>query len=158
MLLVEIASPGALPQVEVIPVAGCRWLRHTATLHGAADLEHLEQWFSRLADAERTLLRLELDGVLGMESMRHLSDLLETQSELLLHLRQRGAGVQLRPTDDEIERMSGEGLTGRVVESLRVTIVAGGDDAERAAVALQVLFQLGRSAAGAITHDAGGTP
>lgn len=144
VLLVSIEDKGTPPLVTSIPSAGCQWLRHDASLHDEADLTALERWFADLENAQKTLVRLEIDGVLGMEGLERLERLLETQSELLLHLRQRGLGVQLKPLQAELDSLDREGLTGRVAEALRRTTDGGGDDAKNAGLALQMLFQRAR--------------
>ena len=144
VLVVELDGPRAVPRVKTREVGSCRWLRHTAVLHGEGDVTELDNWFTELQDPARTLVRLEVDGVLNMTAMERFDRLLDTQGELLVHLRRRGPGVKLRPSDEEIDAMMESGLTGRVVAKLRGTIEAGGEEADRAAMALQLLFQMTR--------------
>jgi len=148
VLIVEIDSPGAAPKIETIRSGGCQWFRHHASIHDANDLAALEQWFADLSNPQKTLVRLEYDGVLGMEDLRRFDALLDAQSELLMHLRHRGDGVQLKPTDEELESLGREGLTGRVAETLRQTADDDGDEGRTASVALQMLFQRSRSVGG----------
>ena len=148
VLIVEIDSPGAIPKLDTIRSAGCQWFRRSASIHDADDLAALEQWFSDLSEPQKTLVRLEYEGVLGMEELRRFGDLLDTQAELLLYLRHRGNGVQLEPTDEELESLGREGLTGRVAETLRQQVGDDSDDGRIASLALQMLFQCSRSIGG----------
>ena len=109
----------------------------------SGDKVSLQLLFLDLYDgiASRLSIPQELQGVLGMESFRGLNQLLDTQSELLLHLRRRGAGVRLAPSEEELESLGGAGLTGRVVEHLRTMLNGEGEDASRATVALQILYE-----------------
>lgn len=142
VLVVRIDRPGDVPQVEAREVAACQWLRHLAGLYGEQDVALLERWFGELPHPERTLVRLELDGVLGMAAHDHLDRLLETQEELLLCLRRRGGGVRLQPSDAEIEAMAGAGLTGKVVQRLRALAEREGEEGEHAAMAIQALYHM----------------
>jgi len=148
VLIVEIDSSGAVPKVETVRSAGCQWFRHSVSIHDADDLAGLEQWFADLSEPQKSLVRLECNGVLSMEDRRRFDDLLETQSELLLHLRHRGDGVQLKPTNEELESLGREGLTGRVAETLRQTVGDDGDEGRTASLALQMLFLRSRSVEG----------
>lgn len=141
VLVVEIERPGDPPKVEKVSTARCRWLRQTASIHGEPDVDLLDQWFNGLEDPEHTLVRLELDGTLGLSQHTRLEQLLDTQEELLLNLRRRGTGVGLEPTEAEIEAMSGQGLTGAVVQRLSTQIERGGEFASVAAVSLQLLYR-----------------
>ncbi|MEI7837149.1 MAG: DNA repair exonuclease, partial [Planctomycetota bacterium] len=111
VLIVTIRSAGDLPDVREVEVGACRWRRHAVTVHGAEDVAALEKWFNALETPERTLVRLEIDGVLGIESAANLEQLLRTQAELLLHLRQRGggAGGDLRRLEQLLQQLSVEG-------------------------------------------------
>jgi len=149
VLVVEIDGPGAIPRVEVVSSAGCQWLRHEASLHESGDVDRLERWFGEIASPQKALVRLEYDGVLGMEDLSRLENLLDTQSELLLNLRRRGDGMHLKPTDEELASLGREGLTGRIAERLRSAAEQPGDEGKVASLALQMLFQRTRQAGGA---------
>jgi len=151
VLVVEIDQPGTVPRVHPVASAGCRWVRHDVQLHDADDLAALKRWFAELQIPHQTLVRLQHSGVLGMRDLQELDDLLETQAERLLHLRVRGPGVQLQPTDEEIDSIGTEGLTGRVAEALRELADRPGDEGRTAGLALQMLFQH----AGAAAREAG---
>lgn len=148
VLLVEIDGPGAAPRAEPIRSAGCDWFRHKVSLHMTEDVAALERWFEQLNVPQKSLVRLEYEGVLGMHDLYRLENLLDTQSELLLHLRRRGDGVQLKPTEAELESLGQEGLTGRVALSLRTLADRPGEESKAASLALQMLFQRARPVEG----------
>jgi len=148
VLLVEIDGPGAVPRTEPIQTAGCHWFRHQATLHTTEDVAALERWFEQLPVPQKSLVRLEYDGVLGMDDFSRFENLLDTRSELLLHLRRRGDGVQLKPTEAELESLGQEGLTGRVAQTLRALAEQSGEESKAASLALQMLFQRARPVEG----------
>lgn len=142
VLVVDVATPGATPSVEAVYVGGCRWVRKTAHVHGHEDVASLEQWLSQLERPQQTLLHLTLDGILGMQAKAQLEHLLTLYTDALLHLRLRGAGVRLAPTEAELDALGAYGLTGRVVERLRSLIQRDDDQSDRAALALQELFRI----------------
>ena len=144
VLLVEIDGPGTAPRTEPLRSAGCDWRRHTVSLHTTEDVVALERWFEKLGVPQKSLVRLEYEGVLGMNDLHRLENLLDTQSELLLHLRRRGDGIQLKPTEAELESLGQEGLTGRVAQSLRAMADQPGEESKAACLALQMLFQRAR--------------
>lgn len=142
VLLVEIDRPHAMPRIQVEPSSGCSWIRHDAALYSEEDVTALERWFADLPSPQKTLVRLECRGVLGMKAKLRLDWLLETQAELLLHLRKRGTEVLLRPTDEELTALGSHGLTGRVADSLKVLANREGEEGKVAGLSLQLLFQM----------------
>lgn len=106
-------------QVLVVDVERCRlpmvcshstgrlnWHRITMTLNGDADLPRLEQHLKESIGSRvgRDLLRLELNGELGLAGYLQVEDRLHELGQQLLHVRLRGE-LHRQPTDGELERL-----------------------------------------------------
>ncbi|BAM03902.1 metallophosphoesterase family protein [Phycisphaera mikurensis] len=97
-LVVRIAGPGAVPEVEPVKLARTRWLREEARLREASEVEALDARLQALAAEEDTLLRLELDAALPAAAAARLDRVLDAAGHRLLHLRLRdAAGGAFRP-------------------------------------------------------------
>ncbi len=142
LLFVEVEATGSLPRVERLPIARTTWLRHSAELASDEDIASIGRWFDALDRPEDTLVRLELRGHLSLEGQTRLDGLLQHHGARLLDLRLRGPGTVLEATDAELDRLGGQGYLRDVVQRLRSTVRAEGEDAAVAAAALQLLHQL----------------
>ncbi len=102
VLIVDVER-GQQPRVNPSPSASLQWHCQSITLRSNADLLQLKQGITeRTAErVGRDLLRLELDGQLGLDDHRQLEDLLESLQTRLLHLRVRGQ-CSRRPEGDEL--------------------------------------------------------
>jgi DNA repair exonuclease SbcCD nuclease subunit len=102
VLLVELAR-GTRPAVTPLPTASLRWHNERISLRSAADLHRLDQWLEHRIGRRvgRDLLRLELEGQLGLADHQRLGERLEDLRQALLHLRLRGH-CHRRPEADEL--------------------------------------------------------
>ena len=118
---VERAQP---PTVIVKPTGRLRWHRITMTLNGDADLPRLEQQLVESVGSRvgRDLMRLELNGQLGLQGHLQLEERLALLREQLLHLRLRGK-LHRQPTAEERDE-----LLLRIDSPLVSTIAAGLQD------------------------------
>ncbi len=100
---VERAQP---PTVMVKPTGRLQWHRITMTLNGDADLARLEQQLVEAVGSRvgRDLMRLELNGQLGLQGHLHLEERLALLGEQLLHLRLRGK-LHRQPTAKERDEL-----------------------------------------------------
>ena len=100
---VERAQP---PRVMVKPTGRLRWHRITLTLNGDADLLRLEQQLDECVGSRvgRDLIRLELNGQLGLQGHLQLEERLELLAQQLLHLRLRGK-LHRQPTAQERDEL-----------------------------------------------------
>ena len=128
------------PTVERVQTGAYRWLRKDAELHGSDDLEALERWFDDLDDPLNVLVRLELSGGLNLEKMSDLETLKKRLEDVVLEVRHRGE-VRPKASADEIDAIASGGYVGDTVDTLRSISEAGGEDAETADRALQLLYQ-----------------
>jgi len=105
VLVVDLGR-GRPPQVVPHPTGRLRWHRITMTLNGDADLARLEQQIAESVGRRvgRDLMRLELNGQLGLEGHLQLQDRLAVLSEQLLHLRLRGR-IRRQPTAQERDQL-----------------------------------------------------
>lgn len=142
-LLVEIEEPGAQPDIEKIPTGVHNWLRKEATLQGPEDLQALERWFEGIENPLSALVRLELSGGLGLEAISNLASLKQQLENVVLEVRHRGE-VRPRASAEELQSIASDGYVGDTVEQLRAVSEAGGEDAEAADRALQLLYQFHR--------------
>ena len=92
------------PRVQTITTGRVAWHRITMQLQGLPDLERLNQDLDACigSRAGRDLLRLELNGRLGLDAHRRLQALVDELSEQLLHLRLRG-DLRRHPIDGELD-------------------------------------------------------
>ncbi|WP_259119241.1 metallophosphoesterase family protein [Salinibacter ruber] len=139
VLVVEI-EPEEEPSVEKVPTRTHRWLRREETLQGEEDVEALRRWFEGIEDPLSVLVRLELSGTLGMEATRELEELKEHLEDIVLKVRHRGE-VRPKASEEEIESIASNGYVGDTVETLRSMSEAGGEKADTADRALQLLYQ-----------------
>jgi DNA repair exonuclease SbcCD nuclease subunit len=143
VLMVEIDDPDEPPHVQPVATGKYRWIRKEADLQATEDLDALERWFNDLDDPLNALVRLELSGSLGLDAMSGLEDLKERLENIVLEVRHRGE-VQPRATEEELDEIASDGYVGDAVEKLRSISEAGGEDADTADRALQLLYQFQR--------------
>lgn len=147
VLLVELAR-GTRPAVTPLPTASLRWHNERISLRSAADLHRLDQWLEHRIGRRvgRDLLRLELEGQLGLAEHQQLGERLEELRQALLHLRLRGQ-CHRRPEADELLALRDcpEGpLIRAVAEQLCQGLEAAGEpgEVERLETALCELHRL----------------
>jgi DNA repair exonuclease SbcCD nuclease subunit len=150
-LVVEIDAPGARPSVESLAVASTVWLRHSARLSDAGDVDKLAAWFDALERPLDTLVRLEYGGMLSLTDIERLERLLEDMSHKLFYLRRRDLddGIVPRPSDDELADIAVEGYFKAAVDELVDTMQGVEADGERAGRALEFLYRLKMGEGGA---------
>jgi hypothetical protein len=141
VLLVTVTRNGE-PEVEAVKTARIGWHQETATFSEDADLECFERRIETLlgARAQQDLLRLELQGALGLAATTRLEQMIESWRARLLRLKLERE-VSVIPTPDEIAsltRRPADPLISRVAAKL-VTLSTGGDEAASARQALREL-------------------
>jgi hypothetical protein len=141
-LVVEIAGPGATPSVVSHRVARTRWLAHHATVHSEADVAHLGAWLSAIESPLETVVRLSLAGSLPLAVMETLDAVLADAEGRLLHLDHAANAVTPLATGEELLAIASDGFVKEAVDALRERAASDGDDARRAALALQILHRL----------------
>jgi len=130
-LLVEIDGPGALPRVAELPVARTRWLQHTATFDGDAEVEALADWFQGLQERAHTLVELRLQGAVSLGGRARLDRLLHDQGAELLHLRWNEDDLLDAPSEQDLQALDADGFVGVAARVLREGHAPADQDALR---------------------------
>lgn len=111
-VLVEIEAHGSLPSITPVPTATFTWRREQATLHGADDIDRLDQHLRGLhPDLARLLLDLEVEGVLGLADRADFDRRIgESLAAAVCFLRIDDTRLLTRPEDDDVEAIAAEGI------------------------------------------------
>ena len=154
VLIVEVGR-NREPEVTVHPTGQLSWLAHEWEFHDDTDLERLSQWvqdtFASRTQAD--LLKLRLQGALGLEATRRLEELLTQLRARLLHLKLT-QDTALAPTEEELAAFVGDAenpLIARAARSLTNHAREHPDEAARAQLALRELDLLRNRLSGAGT-------
>lgn len=134
-LLVDIVTPGDLPQVTRLETASHRWFALEQTLAVASDIEHLQHQLQALP--EHSVCRLKLSGSISLADEERLQRLLNEQHARLRALQVSKDQLQLQPTDEDIAALQASGYLADVISDLRTEAGTNGD--ETAAEALRIL-------------------
>ncbi|WP_326540929.1 metallophosphoesterase family protein [Pseudorhodoferax sp.] len=134
-LLVDIAGPGAEPEVRQLPVGQFRWQQIDAALQVDSDLDLLLDQLAALTPQHVVDLRLR--GQLDLPARTRLQAGLAAAEARVRHLQADQAALRLVPTDADIAGLQADGYLGEVIAELR----AQGDN-ETAQDALALLAGL----------------
>jgi DNA repair exonuclease SbcCD nuclease subunit len=146
-LLVEIAAPGAPARVTVHRTGAYRWLSQREELSGAADLDGLEARLRALPDLTALLMRLDVQGTLDLTARADLERRLGALEAAMFWLQTDLAGLHLRPTLADLEKIDFDGVLREAAETLRQQAenqALSPVDRRRAGEALVQLFLLTR--------------
>ncbi|GHC93443.1 metallophosphatase [Pseudorhodoferax aquiterrae] len=116
-LLVDIAAPGAMPQVRSVPVGQFRWQQIDAALQVDSDLDLLLDQLAALTPQHVVDLRLR--GQLDLTARQRLQAGLGQAEARLRHLQTDLAALRLVPTDADIAGLQADGYLGEVIAELR---------------------------------------
>lgn len=133
-LLVDIAAPGASPQVERLPVAQYRWQRITAAVHFAADVDALAAGLAPLAGQD--VVQLQVQGQLDCIQHERLQQVIAAAEARVRYLNVDVQDLRLAPTDDDVAQLQADGYVGELLAELRAESATGDT---RAQAALQLL-------------------
>jgi DNA repair exonuclease SbcCD nuclease subunit len=120
-LLVDLA--GGRPDVTPQKVASYGWLKETATLQDADDIRRLEQRIRGVRpDLSRLVLRLEIRGMLTLADHDLFARLIaETGlAAALCHLDLQHAQLIIRPSEDELDRLTDDRVVRDAIRRLRL--------------------------------------
>jgi len=139
-LIVTIEGPEAPPEIETIEVGYLRWESVnedlTQTSIGALTSQYAER-----EDRARTLLHLELTGVLKPEQWGRIEELRDiVERRYAQGSAVHADAVYIEPSPERLRDIVGDGVVARVLERLREE--AASDDAETKQVADQALRRL----------------
>jgi DNA repair exonuclease SbcCD nuclease subunit len=133
-VLVVTASRGQSPTVMPFETGGIGWHRLAHTFLGQDDLDALEGLYNERINSRvsRDLLRLELEGSLGMTALGQLDQLMQTWETRLLRLDRRGH-VAMAATEEDIATLTertADPLTARIATMLRDRLSDSSQSAE----------------------------
>ncbi|GAB2456157.1 DNA repair exonuclease [Comamonas humi] len=144
-LLVDIAAPGAEPQVTPLPVARYRWRKEALALQLASDVDAAEALLAAVQPHD--VLQLTLSGQLdwaGYQRLQAAVGVAEARARCLIV--EQGA-LRMAPTDDDLAALHADGYVGELLAELRQQSAAGQDGAQDAlALLATALWQQGAAA------------
>ncbi len=145
-LLVEIAEPGAVPQVTPVDTGRYRWRSEALTLQVASDVDVLCTLLGALE--ARDVVQIDLAGqtdLAGLTRIREAVTQARGRARAVLADLDR---VRIEPTDADLARLAAEGYLGEVIADLRAAQDgASGDIARDALVLLAGLLDARRAEA-----------
>ncbi|MDR6890352.1 MULTISPECIES: metallophosphoesterase family protein [Variovorax] len=116
-LLVDIATPGAEPQVTQLAVGRFRWRSIAATLQVGSDADALIAQLEPL-DAH-DVAELRVHGKVDVAGLQRLQEAIGRAEARARHLQADLAALRLVPTDEDIAGLQADGYLGEVVQELR---------------------------------------
>ena len=116
-LLVDIAAPGAEPQVTPIPVAQFRWRSLASVLQVESDGHALIAQLAQL-DAH-DVAELHVRGQVDLAGLRRLQAAIGGAEARARHLQVDLSALRLVPTDEDIAGLQADGYLGEVLQELR---------------------------------------
>jgi DNA repair exonuclease SbcCD nuclease subunit len=125
VLLVDVAAPGAEPQVRPLPVAAYRWHEVRAEVSVASDVEALATQLAGLSS--RDVVALRVAGRVDLEARERIARLVGEAQGRVRAFDADLAGLRLRPTDADIARLAADGYLGEVLAELREAAARGGE-------------------------------
>jgi DNA repair exonuclease SbcCD nuclease subunit len=142
VLLIDVAGPGAQPEVETVPVAAYRWHELQAELSVATDVESLEARLAELSSGDVVALRLA--GRVDLAVRERIAGLLGEAQGRLRAFDADIADLRLRPTDADLARLAADGYLGEMLAELRESAAGPAADggevmADEPAVAAEAL-------------------
>lgn len=136
-LLVEIASPGAVPRVEARPIGQHSWYQWRRRLAVDSDLDAL------LAELEAlpamSVVDLTLSGQLDLAGQQRLEQALGAVAGRHRSLQAHTAELALMPTAEDIAALHADGYVGNVIAELQQRQADGSAASETARHALVIL-------------------
>ncbi len=137
VLVVDIELAGEEPVVEPVAVAQTQWESIALSFSQDSQVGELRQQLEALPSLSRSLVQLDLDGVLSMAARDELDQVLDDYRQRLAYLRCRMADLHTQPTADDLAGMAAEGFIASALEELRLQADPADEDAVRLMYRLQ---------------------
>ncbi|HMV72143.1 MAG TPA: DNA repair exonuclease [Pseudomonadales bacterium] len=134
VLLVDIASPGAEPEVSVHRVGAHRWIRLERTFSVPSDLDLLLQELGDLD--ENAVIDLSVSGQLDLVDHERFTRTVEPLAARHRSFVVHDERLRLVPDDEDIATLGADGYVGEVIATLREQQK---EDSEGAAIARDAL-------------------
>lgn len=140
-LLVEIAHPGATPQITPVPTGRLKWLNEELDfdLGEEAGVSVLRKALETIVDPSRTLLRIHTRGRASLEAPVLLRALEEELSLRFLHVSVEREDVASSVIDGKLADLKNR---YPIVESLLDGITSKGLPPEESGAAMQLLYEI----------------
>lgn len=139
-LLVDL-EPGRVPKVSQVQTGRFRWITRDWTVSDLADFDAQCDALLGSPEPSAVLLELSLRGITNLGDRSAILSKLENEiAHRLRYLDVRASGLVGRPTQEDLDTLTVEGVLGVAANKLNARIEAGGPDALLARRALERLF------------------
>ena len=129
-LVVDIAAPGAQPQITQLPVARYHWRKQDLTLQLASDLDAAEALLAAVQPHE--VLQLTLSGQLDWAGYQRLQAALGAAEARARCLIVDDGALRMSPTDGDLAVLHADGYVGELLAELRMESAAAQEGAQDA--------------------------
>ncbi len=145
VLIVDIGTPGATPQISRHKTARYQWHQWQESFSVPSDVDDLLNRINQLPEA--SVLDIKLSGTLTLTGDQKLTEALAIAEARFRSVTCDRSKLQLEPTEDDIAELQADGYLGEVVQQLRETQQASEKDDEAATArdALAILANLLKS-------------
>lgn len=137
-LLVNLAGPGAVPEVQPVRTGRYRWLSIESRLAVASDVDQAIQALDGAGPDD--VLQFRVAGTCDLRGQRRLQVSVETARARVRALVHESDGLRLDPTPEDIDALHADGYVGEVLAQLRAEQT--GPEAQTARDALVILARL----------------
>jgi len=138
VLCVELAAPGALPEVTPVATGQYRWQSQAWTLRLSSDVEQLRQYLANCGPSD--VVQLSVAGQTDLAGFRQIEALIEQARGRTRSLLADLSALRLDPTAEDIDALQADGYLGEVIAELRAQ--QQGTNAEIAREALVELAKI----------------
>ena len=140
-LVVRIDRPGALPQVEQLPVGHFAWHALKGAVHRPEDVALLAEGVRALGNPlDRHVVELVLEGTVDFATRAALTSALDDLAARVRDLRVDETRLIVLHTDEDLQRIRPTGFVGSAVARLREAAAGTDSQAAVARLALQILY------------------
>lgn len=129
-LLVDIAHPGAVPQVQRLPVAQFHWQRIAVQLQLASDVDALMAQLDALQP--HAVVQLQVRGALDWVQHQRLQHAVAQADARVRCLQVEMQDLRWSPTDEDLAALHADGYVGELLQELRAESAAGNPQAQAA--------------------------
>ncbi|GGE69939.1 exonuclease [Streptosporangium jomthongense] len=145
VLIVDIDTPGATPQISRHKTARYQWHQWQESFSVPSDVDDLLNRINQLPEA--SVLDIKLSGTLTLAGDQKLTEALAIAEARFRSVTCDRSKLQLEPTEDDIAELQADGYLGEVVQQLRETqqVSEKDDEAATARDALAILASLLKS-------------
>jgi DNA repair exonuclease SbcCD nuclease subunit len=141
-LLVEIAAPGAAPEVTSVRTGRLRWQILAREVNAPGDLQRLRRDLEGFVDPDAALLDLRLAGLLYSDEKEDLLAVEDLLAARFLYARLDASELHPAPEDDQWIQSLPAGILREAASRLQQRGLSGGQEAETAARALLELYRI----------------